>query len=566
MTRFFSKIGTVCALAAALALTVEAANTVWKPLTAGDWLEPTNWVSGLPDAGGNLLAYIDNGGTAVLTGSGESAGVTLGASAGKRGTARLEGAAAWLSNAVAVVSLGSSGTGVWVQAGGFLWSDKGFRLGYYAGSLGDLAVSNGLIVMYGDFTIGGNVGDGLVRQSGGTVELRTAGVNNGRFSCSSGDYELTGGRFVVTGYNFNVGTTAGKTGRVTVDGPDAVLDVRNAALVNGVGASIGNSAVGELAFRQGAVYFDAGVLVGNSHTGLILQTGGIAEFRAVTLGSAAGGSGEYRLEGGTLRVDKSAWPERSVIAGASGSGVFYFGTAGGAGDLQQKQAGCGMIVRQGAAGSGEFRGWSDDGVTNRFGLTGPLQNSGRIVADGYGVARALNMTGLASVATLIYSGPGETNGWFAVNRGKLMLPPVSVASSAANWGHSASNTEMNLINAVRWTFKGTTSGKVWGELLAADRADVPGPGALEAVSVHAFSGLAFTNGALSLRYDPSAAAVRGIPEDQLKLFRWNGSAWAELNASLNTSKKLIAVSDLNAMGLFAAGRRTLRAGSLLMIR
>ncbi|OGV64726.1 MAG: hypothetical protein A2498_13475 [Lentisphaerae bacterium RIFOXYC12_FULL_60_16] len=546
------------------AFSVFAANTIWNQAGTGNWSEGGNWSLGEPGPG--LLAYIDNNGTA-LCGAGEvSEGITLGSSANQNGTIRLDDATDSLTNTVNLVSLGMTGTGTLVLVNGSFYSDKGMRLGYYAAGRGYFNQSNGTAIFYADINIGASVGVGEVYQSGGRFELRTAGVNNGRFFIRNGRYDLVGGSLVVTGYNFNIGTDIGQVGRLVVNGAAAVLDIRDAENVNGVPVAIGNGGEGWLEVRQGTVYGDSGWLIGNSHTGRIVQTGGVMDLKTITMGNNAAGVGTYEGRAGVLRVEKIVWPDRSIRVGATGRGLFLMGDADGTLSVEQKTAGAGMTVRVTAGSAGECRGWSDNGITNRFGLTGPLIQNGRMVADGYGTDRTLNLTGMASLASTFTNGVAESNGWFAVNRGKLMLPPVTVSASAANWGEPAADTQPDMINAVRWTFTGATSGKLSGVLLATDCADVPGPGQLQMISVHGFTGVSgFTSGAMTLRYDPFAAAARGIAETDLKCFRWSGSRWQYLESMLDVDNKLIAVGGQTNLGTYAVGR-VLNRGTVFAVQ
>lgn len=553
------------ALGAALGMTATAANTTWKPTGTDDWLVPANWSAGLPSVSGNLLAYIDNGGIAVLTGAAESAGVTLGYSAGKRGNLRLEGASASLSNAVNLMALGVTGTGVLTQVGGNIWS-SGIRFGYYGGSKGSYDISDGTNICTADFVVGPNLGTGEVYQSGGTVEMRYQG-GNARFSVGNGTYVMTGG---LCHFNTNtactIGNLVGKLGLFIVDGPAAELRLSNNVLIY-IGNGTGGGCEGRLEVRQGAVNAMGGMSVGSLGTNsVVIQTGGtvtIGPDKNLAIGAVVTGTGTWSHLGGTLVLGKNpSWADRSFGIGYAGMGVFNLGDAAGCGIVTQGVAGVPLTVRQSATAVGVLRGWSNDGTGNRIFLTGSLYNSGRVIADGYGTDRALDLIGLGAIVNTYDNAVDGTNGWFAINRGELRLPSQAVSGSTTKyWGEDA---DLDLVNGAKLVFTGA-SGSLTGKLYAGNHGSVHPLGAIKAVSVHDFSVGGMTTCALTIRYDHTAAAVAGLAEANLKLYRWNGSSWAEVSSTVTTGTRTIAATGLTSLGQFVVGAMA-PSGTLVVIR
>jgi hypothetical protein len=534
---------------AAFGLT-HAADTKWKPTGTGDWQVSANWSAGLPSIGGNLQAYVNNGSTVTVTGACESAGISIGNTAGKRDELRLIAGAASLSNTVNLISMSTFGTGVLVQATGSIWNDKGLRLGYYANSMGRYELSGGTNIMYADLTIGANVGRGEVRQSGGYLELRTAGVNNGRFYVSDGEYWMTGGRFVNTGLAFAVTAAIGKSALFVLDGPAAEL-----RLVNKVTAYIGNGGNGRMEMRQGSFYAEGGISVANAGAtnAVFIQTGGtVMNGPGSNLYIGSGATGVWHQAGGTLVLAKnSTWLDRSFVIGGSGRGVFNLGDAAGCGIVTQGVTGVGVRVRWNAPGSGLLRGWSDAGGGNRWFLTGPIYMNGQVVADGYGADRALDLSGMGTMYNELDNTREGANGWYARDRGELRLPLLTVSgNNTYYWGEQA---DLDLVNGARLAFTGA-SGKLTGKLFAVDHGAVQPAGAIRAISVHDFAVGGMTACTLKIRYDhAAAAALPGLVEANLNLYRWNGGAWEKLAAQVDTVTRTITAAGLTQLGRFMIG-------------
>jgi hypothetical protein len=201
-----------------------------------------------------------------------------------------------------------------------------------------------------------------------------------------------------------------------------------------------------------------------------------------------------------------------------------------------------------------------------------LNNSGRVIADGRGAMgdATLNLTSYTSVTNSIDN--TSSNGWYAVNQGRLTLRPLTVnATGTYPWGDAfyTGHTVLDLNNSAQIAFSAVTgSGTITGALYAVDRADVPAaPGNANLVSVHEFAPSAGISGytyTLTIRYDTSAAGVAGN-EDVLRLLRHNGSTWVNVTASRDVANKTITSVPLTAFSMFAVAIPT-EPGLLLQVR
>ncbi len=98
----------------------------------------------------------------------------------------------------------------------------------------------------------------------------------------------------------------------------------------------------------------------------------------------------------------------------------------------------------------KFRGYGDVDITGSF-----IEN-GRVVADGGNSGRELNLTKTPPIQNTVENPPSGSNGWYAVNGGKLTLPPLHVdsADKSYTWGESNDDPQLDLINSVRMRVSG----------------------------------------------------------------------------------------------------------------
>ncbi len=373
--------------------------------------------------------------------------------------------------------------------------------------------------------------------------------------------------------------------------------------VNQTGGTFNNGVGGASLFYvgQGGTYNLSGTGVLNANRSLTIesggtwnQTGGSATFWS-GLTIAAGGS--FGLSNGSFLFSQAG---QSITLAQNATGTWSGGTLAGnnMGRFQLNGAGASWTMASGVItvnNSGGSSATKDSFVIvpsatvqgygtiqdARFGVSSPatFDSSGRVIANGYGVDRDFNLSRFGStlfVNTTDNSSINGTNGWFATNHGKLLLPTLTVTpvSGAATvfWGESATDADgiPDLVNSVKLAFTGLTAGgSVTGSLLAADRADAnrsmpvndpldTGMYALIGAWNLTATGINFGTGSatLTFRYDDAWATQTATDmarlETDLKLLKFNGSSWDILTAgvTMDTSANWIAVSGVNSFSLY----------------
>ncbi|MDD4019833.1 MAG: hypothetical protein PHV28_18035, partial [Kiritimatiellae bacterium] len=341
---------------------------------------------------------------------------------------------------------------------------------------------------------------------------------------------------------------------------------------------------------RGGLFNPTWLVVGMSGTGTVLQTGGILENPGQTLlGSKSGAEGNYRLENGRLKstslyVGDHGYAAFTQTGGTNSTGSFFlvprrtngvynlwggvayvgtngyssgqyvavgfdpgsvgtfnFGTTNSSGVLCQEPGSSGayMTVVRVAGASGTVRGW---GVCE---LTSYLQNSGVVIADGYGTDRDLDFSAMSSVLNSFAN--TSTNGWYARDHGRLLLPPIA-AGNPVCWGDT---TTQDLVNSVKLELTGT--GSVTGALLAADHTLV-NPDLYKPIGVWEFAAASsVTGGKLTFLYDAAQLAAMEIDESRLRVWRHSGASWVNVTdtGGLDMGANKIRTATVNPSGQFA---------------
>jgi RNA polymerase sigma factor (sigma-70 family) len=277
------------------------------------------------------------------------------------------------------------------------------------------------------------------------------------------------------------------------------------------------------------------VVVGHLGAGVATQTGGLHALDSLYLGVVKTGRGMYQLTGGELQFTASPVgpdaPTHSLEIGGAGEGLFLLGNADSTGQITQVgETGGPVDLTVGAirSANGTLRGWGT------VGLTGRVANNGRIIADGYGQDRSLDLSSFTTVTNDFINRNGA-KGWYAVNHGRLDLPAIAVSQGASTytWGGSNDDVRPTLVNSARLTFTGVTAdATVKIALLALDRSDTPAfPADHHLVGLWSFdqTNLSATGGLdLLVRYDDALAAEKGLDENVLKLWKYDGQ-WERLD-------------------------------------
>ena len=136
-----------------------------------------------------------------------------------------------------------------------------------------------------------------------------------------------------------------------------------------------------------------------------------------------------------------------------------------------------ILGLDGETTTGRISGW---GSVRRVDSTLRIRFFGQVIADGEGEARDLNMASFRTVGTNNtenLNGCG-TNGWFAVNKGRLIYPRAQNCSGASHptIGDYPNRAEPTVMNSFRYTLdKPRPEGTYYNfaELYAPDREDIP---------------------------------------------------------------------------------------------
>lgn len=426
------------------------------------------------------------------------------------------------------------------------------------------------------FIVGGNAdaspgttGVGSFVNDGGTLSLPD--TKNGVFvlawsSGSSGTYVHKGGSIsfprAESGSYWPVIGRFG-TGLLQVEA-DLVLTAWQMQLGSNPGTS-GTIGIGENATLSGVKTLRAPQAVGA--TGRIeIASGGSFKYGALVLGAQNEKAvGTVSLGGGSLLAD--------FDAGASNDGAPLT---------------VGKIASDAANdGVGVIRGWGKVGFDEPEDTSKHVRIAlhGLAIADGGGTKHDLDF-GLFRRTSDYASDPnpsGRTNGWYAVNGGRLIYPrrePLANASLVAlgDWpyagtGVTAERPDITLVNALQlrlYASDGTAladGNYNYAMLYASDRDDIPGASLLPGsgtgektlgvwrlghfsdsgdVGADPQNPVSFGTCSLRIRLDDSALSSVDWSEFSVGLYRWNGSSWSRVGKAVEDDLPYISTKAAQA--------------------
>lgn len=542
-------------------------------IPAGYDAEVTNlWIASIA---GNANNYASDGRIPSLTLYGtlqtpsnkwSSTSITVGYAAGGFGLMRIE-EGAMITNAN--LTIGNYGIGVVTNNGGNLFftsgADRNLTVGGYAAGLGTFVQNSGLTKGKMHIGLGGT----------GTVE-----VAGGEFACENIFVGVTSkGSLLIKG-----GTVASTIHCGWQDKSHGTVEMSGGTL--SYSPVIGRNASGEFRFRGGASYiYDLrlgdmakgyGVLDVNSPTRFDVSSSFLCGYNGRGVATLHSGMQQvyFKIGGNTNHVS-----EVTILDGATnrvGSSVNVGGypmpaTEGGTVDY----SGYGFLTLRG----GTVHFYNDSGSVNFFlgrydGGWGCLRGYGKIApktpgatnirigggnciicADGEGEERALdlnecvnitNFFGEANVAT-------STNGWYAVNKGRVRFPRTwfSTASAERCIGDSPYAATPRFVNSVRCSFTGVSGSATFfrGGLYATDCESIPAglpPG--DVIGVWAFGlfnaidgnvKVSFSTALPTFRYDHTKVPA-GRP---LNLLRYNGTTWVRIGQAMPNDDHLISAES-----------------------
>ena len=576
---------TSAACAADLSVLAGGEWAIWRFFTLGN--SPLAASTLTVEEGGRLLLPTDDGGESNISemtvgGVSSSAGASLVTNRGEM--------------VVWDLFIGGNGEGR-VDTWGALTLNRKLTLGRNAGSKGVLHLhkggtldkkyvqskavivghnGEGVLILDDDLALQGNdyVTLGNMDGATGRLEMNEAatltGMNAffvGNGTSSTGTVEMTGTSRIVGGFQFRVASGEGSEGRVTL---------RDEARLDGLKDFV----VGVSKDAKGVVDLGGASALTN------LQS------RSVVLGHVAGASGELVLSGSAfvhsitnLYVGKAAGA-RGLLH-LRGGRVNMPGGGGGVWSL--------YVGADGNSSQGTVRGWGA--------FTRPVQMLrmtafGQIVADGEGEMRDLDFGWFRTVGTSSGSTPNlcGTNGWYAVNKGRLRYPHQQNNTSGGYRisGDYPTRSEPTLVNSFAFDLTGRTHDHfLHADLYAADRDDIPsGLAAKLTGKENRVQGVLragyfksadpekatdanrsdFTSGTISWRYDQS-----GLDADwQVNVYRHDGTAsgsWQRVHRGafdadrtvLTTGSFACSRDDWN-LGWFAVVATKGSRGTMLLFR
>ena len=542
-------------------------------IPAGYDAEVTNlWIASIA---GNANNYASDGRIPSLTLYGtlqapsnkwSSTSITVGSAAGGFGLMRIE-EGAMITNAN--LTIGNYGIGVVTNNGGNLFftpgADRNLAVGIYASGDGTFVQNSGLTKGKMHIGLGGT----------GTVE-----VAGGEFACenifvgvtSKASLLIKGGTVASTvscGWQGNAHGTVEMCGGTLSHSP-----------------VIGRNASGEFRFRGGASYiYDLrlgdmangdGVLDVNSPTRFDVSSSFLCGYNGrgtATLHSGMqqvyfkiGGNTSHVsevtiLDGATNRVGSSVNVGGYPMPATEGGTVDYSGYGfltlrGGTVHFYNNSSSVNFFLGRYDGGWGCLRGYGKiapktPGATNiRLGGGNCI-----ICADGEGVERALDLNECVNITN--YFGESNvatsTNGWYAVNKGRVRFPRswFGTASAERCIGDSPYAATPRFVNSVRCSFTGVSGSNSFfrGGLYATDCESIPAglpPGDVIGVwnfglfnAVDGNVKVSFSTALPTFRYDHTKARA----DRPLSLYRHNGTSWVRIGRTMPNADHLISAES-----------------------
>lgn len=397
-------IGSTALSGLALTTPARAANLQWLGAGSTDWFTAGNWSpAAVPTAADDVSVDSTSPHTTVING-GSATSQTL------------------------VVGEGGTGNLAITNGGGLTSGGVGY-LGYYGNSVGTVSV------------------DGA-----GSFWSNTAGLTIGEGG--AGTLAITHGALVTSTGAINIGSSAGATGTVLVDGAGSSLGLNsNAALsvgtagtgtlniTNGGGVFVSNAYVGFAPGSAGSVLVDgagsgwitANVMgLGYAGTGtLTISNGGQVSTTSAGLGVLAGGNGSAMIDGAG-----SSWAVNGIFVGVSSTGSVAV-THGASLINLQAMIGAnggsnGSVTVDGAGSSWINQSFLWIGGAGTGSLT--IANGGAVTANGQLViANQAGSTGALNI--------GAAPGSAAVAPGTLTAAAVQfgAGTGAINFNHTSAN-------------------------------------------------------------------------------------------------------------------------------
>ncbi len=423
--------------------------------------------------------------------------------------------------------IGQNGTGVVEVAGGSV-SGGTFFVG--VNSEGRLELRGGTVD--GGLVCGHGVkGHGVVEMSGGTLQSSTPEIGRGGF----GEFRFRGG--VVSANDLTLGSAKGGCGELYVDAEDG-LTVHSSFLCGYFGQGIAT----QRSFMQ-QTYLKIGANT-NSVSELTILAGATNKVGTSTSGSLSiGGYPMPRYVEG-VQDGTIAYPGYGILTLQGGTLLFVP-------DVSTVN----FFVGRYADGWGCLRGYGKIAPRSPA-VTNVRMAGGNCVirADGFGEERDLDLHEVVNITN--YFGEvdvaGSTNGWYAVNKGRVLYPRTwfGTAADARCFGDYPYSAKPRFVNSVHFSITGAGNNNFFrGGLCAPDRSDIPSglpPGDVIGVwnfglfnHVNNNTKQSYSTVSLTFRYDHTKAR----PDRPLFLYRHNGTAWVRVGTAAPNDEHLISTAS-----------------------
>ena len=442
-----------------------------------------------------------------------------------RGFITLNDSAKMTSTSAFHLGYGASATGTMTMGGDSSFSNSGeFNLGYGSGATGSLTLTNSATA-----EVGGKAYIGRGSNATGNMTLADSAMvtfkndlHVGYSTGATGNISLTNSAVLCVEDEVFVGDNATASGNILLTG-DSRMYVTNVAMLVGYN----NGATGTVTITENAQLHAPWLAIGQ--TSVANTTGYLKLCDNAMLVSTNiciprwGSQGWGTLEVGgnsvvtNVHILRVAYDANSTVGvGQSGTvamrGGSMFFTIDLANSNYVDKGFYNPIALNGyiSTARGRIRGWgkiafSDPRkyVTEAVNTKGEATPSGivhygQVIADGEGEERDLDFGRFGAMNySNTYANPSGTNGWFAVNKGRLKLPrslPRKDASYRCVGDHwpldysSGTSGANRLANTFTTVFTGAALNNfIFAELYATDRSDIPagldGVGADKVVSV-----------------------------------------------------------------------------------
>jgi RNA polymerase sigma factor (sigma-70 family) len=427
------------------------------------------------------------------------------------------------------VVVGDHGIATVNQSAGKVNVAQGLTLGKSADGTGTYNLSGKSELTAGTINVGESGAGKVVQNAPAVANAQVVAIAS--TSHATGAYDLHGG--ALHAEKLDVGVNGG--GEFNQSG--------GSATAHGVRVAVGSGSKGVVNLSDGTLAAQDQV-IGNVGDGRFLQTGGINKTSSLKIGSSGDSYGDYALTGGKIELQRNAMPSApaaQIVVGSNSDGTFQLGDQHETGIITENGDGAptSLVIRGRRAASGTFRGWG------QVQLSGMLDDNGKVIAEGFGANRTLDLSAIGSVTNTIDNPTEGSNGWFASNGGKLVLPPLKVQPGTRSyaWGESESDGEPDLVNSLRISLHDVTKpGPASLALAASDRSDLPeAPVGYKLLSIWEadFDQVDPSSVDLLIRYDGAADDAPGFDAAiQLLTFTdsWNivdaSSAWVDAEGHL----------------------------------